>query len=65
MIDGLNKGSIASLNIFSNIFGMTLSRTFEGNYKQGLLLTYINKGLKLLSMMKSSPKISKENFFFF
>ena len=65
MNEGRNNGSTANLKRFSIILGITLYKTIEGISRQGLLLTSIKKGLKLLSIMKSRPKISNPNLIFF
>jgi hypothetical protein len=58
---GGKMGSIATLKAFSTIAGMILAKRGQESYKQGLVLTSMSQVLKLSSIMKSSPNISKEN----
>lgn len=60
-IVGGNTESTEILKMFSIICGINLSRTGEGIYKHGFVLTYISQGLKWSSMMKSNPNSSKPN----
>ena len=56
--DGGGKyGSTAILKALSSIEGIILDSRGQHSYREGLLLTSSNHTLKLLSIMKSSPKI--------
>jgi hypothetical protein len=46
------------------MLGMTRPSKGQANSRQGFVLASINQTLKLSSIKKSSPKISKENSFF-
>lgn len=60
---GRKIGSIDRRNMFYIILGMRRSRMGDESSKQGLVLISMSSGLKLESMMKSSPKSSKLHSF--
>mgnify|MGYP006995468249 CR=1 FL=1 len=56
--------SNATLNVFYSIWGINRDSTVELNSKQGFVLIYMSHGLKLLSIIKSKPKTSKQYYIF-
>ena len=53
-------GSTAILKAFSSIEGMIRAKRGLDSSRQGLVLTSMIQTLQLSSIMKSSPKISKQ-----
>jgi len=53
------------LKAFYSILGITLPNRGQANYRQGLVLASMSHTLKFSSIIKSNPKISKENSFLF
>ncbi len=62
---GGNIGSIATLIIFYSIDGITRPRTFPSTSIHGLELASIMNAYNLSSSIKSNPKSSKLNYFFY